>query len=91
MAKIITTWATIKVVMEIPDGMEEEQAVDEFFNNTHYNFGETENVGIVDTEFVDLTTESPFEEDEEDEDLDDEFYRKGYIEDNDLESYIEAD
>lgn len=81
MARILTTWATIKVVMEVPDDIEDEQAVDEFFQNTHYNFGETENVGIVDTEFVDLTTESPFEE-EEDEDLDDEFYRKGYIDDD---------
>lgn len=82
MAKILTTWATIKIVMEVPDDIEDEQVVEEFFANTHYMFGETENIGIIDTEFVDLTTDSPYEEEEEEEDLDDEFYRKGYIDDD---------
>lgn len=73
--------------MEVSDEVDDEEAIDEFFNNSTHTFEETINVGIVDSEFVDFTTESPFEEEEDEfeEDLDDEFYRKGYIEDSHLE------
>lgn len=70
MSRIITAYATIKLDLEVPDDIMDEQAIDEFFDTTAYSFEETENVGIINTEFVDLSDDSPYGDDE----MDDEFY-----------------
>lgn len=82
--RIVKVYATISLNLVVPDDMEDQQAIDQFFENTAYSFEETEDISIDETEFLELTTDSPYGdelEDEEEDDLEDELGKgfKGFI------------
>lgn len=69
MSRILVAYATVRLELVIPDEMDDQQVLDEFFESTQVTLEETENIEIQELELLDLSTDSVFDEDI-DEDID---------------------
>lgn len=77
----LRVWATVQLDLLVPEDMEDQQAVDELFAETTYTFEETENIIIDDTELIEIADDSPWEAEDDEPDLDDQFYAAIQVDD----------